>query len=124
MSTAGVRLAPQRNGAKESGLARFGPAQASGMHVRKKRRPAPVGMTAGSWRLLQVRDDGYVEFRIVLFHVAGTVLGAEFLDHGRDLFGVSDGNRSEFGCVAARIDSERRVLEHILVPLCVRPAHR
>jgi len=45
MSTAGVRLAPQRNGAKESGLARFGPAQASGMHVRKKRRPAPVGMT-------------------------------------------------------------------------------
>ena len=64
-------------------------------------------------------DDGNVELGIVLLHVVGAVLGAEFLDHGRDMFGVSDRSCLDFSFCAARIDVNGRVLEDVFVPLGV-----
>ena len=64
-------------------------------------------------------DDGNVELGIVLLHVVGAVLGAEFLDHGRDMFGVSDRSCLDFSFCAARIDANGRVLEDVFVPLGV-----
>src|SRR6266849_8040119 len=69
-------------------------------------------------------DNGNVELGIVLLHIAGPVLGAEFLDHRRDLFGVRNRNGIEFSFSVARGDPDRRVLEHVLIPLCVRASHR
>src|SRR6266404_3219104 len=77
----------------------------------------------GGRGLLQVGEDGYVEFRIVLFHVAGTVLGAELFDDGGDLFGVLDRSNLPFGLCATGLDLDGRVLEHILVPLRIGAAH-
>src|SRR6266403_3993384 len=72
---------------------------------------------------MQVDEDGDVKFGIVLLYVTGTVLGAEFLDDRGDLFGVLDRSNLQFGLCATGLDLDGRVLEHILVPLCIRAGH-
>jgi hypothetical protein len=67
----------------------------------------------------QVGEEGDVEFGIVLFHVAGAVLGAEFFDHGRHLFGVRDRSDLPISLCATGRDLDGRVLLHVLVPLCI-----
>lgn len=43
-------------------------------------------------RSADLGDDGNIELRVVLLHVAGPVLVAEFFDHRRDLFDIGDGS--------------------------------
>src|SRR5690349_22122521 len=76
-----------------------------------------------SWRSLHLGKDGHIELCVVLLYVAGPVLFAEFLDHRRHLFGISQ--RNSFACAlcASSIDSNRRVLQRVLVPLCIRSGH-
>src|SRR5580692_218325 len=57
-------------------------------------------------------------------HIVGPVLGAKFIDHGCHLFAVGDGNGLKFSLCASSLDMKRGVLEHILVPLCIRPLYR
>src|SRR5215470_7422542 len=75
------------------------------------------------WHSSHLRDDGNVELRIKL-HAADSILASESLHHGRHLFGVRDGNSLEVGLGAPSVNSNRRVLEHVLVPLCFRSARR
>jgi hypothetical protein len=69
------------------------------------RDEAAIGKMLSS---LHVGEDGDVEFRIVLLHVAGTVLGAEFFDDGRDLRGGGDRSNLEFSLCATGLDSDGR----------------
>src|SRR6266498_1999587 len=61
--------------------------------------------------------DRNVKLRVVLLHVTRSVLRTEFLNHGRHLFRVCDRGGRKFCLFASRVDPNRRVLEHILVPL-------
>src|SRR5271165_1431986 len=74
--------------------------------------------------LVHLNQNRNVELGIVLLHVAGPILLAEFLHHRRDPFGISNSNGLKFSICAARIDPNFRVLEHVLVPLRIRPLHR
>ena len=51
-----------------------------------------------------LHEDANVEFRVVPLHVAGAVLGADFRDHGRHLFCVSDRNSMKFRSCAPGLD--------------------
>jgi hypothetical protein len=67
----------------------------------------------------QFADHRQIEFRIVLLHVSRAVLLMELLDHGFHRFGFRDRLRSELCFRAPRINPNRRVLEHVFVPLRV-----
>src|SRR5215831_1776932 len=69
-------------------------------------------------------ENANVELRIVLLHVADSVLLAEFLHYCGHLFGVRDRNSFELTLCAPRIDPDIRILEHVFVPLRIRPLHR
>src|ERR1700688_1926726 len=64
-----------------------------------------------------------IEFRIVFLHVRSAVLLPKLLDHGIHSFGIGDGFCPEFRLRVPRINPDRRVLEHVLVPLRLRALH-
>ena len=68
-------------------------------------------------------EDGNVEPGIILFYVAGPVFIAKLLNHGRNLFGVRDWSGLEFSLSASGIDSNRRIVQNILVPSGLRSLH-
>src|SRR5882757_7377704 len=70
----GLNSSPSHSGLMSHSLLRFGLGRAEA-------RPYNFdgGLKLCRWRLLKDGDDGCVEFRIILFDVAGAVLGAEFL---------------------------------------------
>src|SRR5439155_14221183 len=78
---------------------------------------------ASWWHSLHLSEHSNIEFRIVLLHIAGPVLVSEFVDHGRDACGISDRNSLKFCLRIACINPNGGVLEHVLVPLCIRPLH-
>ncbi|MFZ0288193.1 MAG: hypothetical protein WBV26_11825 [Candidatus Sulfotelmatobacter sp.] len=59
----------------------------------------------------------------MLLYVPGTVRPSEFLDHGFDSVGTSHGRGSERCVHPSGINPNRRVLEHVLVPLRLRTLH-
>jgi len=61
--------------------------------------------------------------RKVLLYVPGTVRPSEFLDHGFDSVGTSHRRGSERCVHPSGINPNRRVLEHVLVPLRLRTLH-
>lgn len=65
-------------------------------------------------------SEGDVEPGIILLHVGGAVLGAEFFDDRRYRFGVSDRSDFQFGPGVAGFDADGRVLEDVFIPLRVR----
>jgi len=78
----------------------------------------PVALQSG-----QFSHKRHIEFRVVLLHVLRPVLFAELLNHRFDGFGVSDGDGLKLCLRAPRINPNRRVVEHVLVPLLVRTLH-
>src|SRR5882762_2619655 len=67
--------------------------------------------------------DRHIEFRIVLLYIFHAVLCPELFDHRLHSLRSSYGSGSEFRCHASRIDANRGVLEHVLVPLRFRALH-
>src|SRR5256712_11084380 len=67
--------------------------------------------------------DADVELRIVLLHLAGTVLGSELLGDAGPLGGISDRDRPGAVLASLRRQTDRRRLQHVLVPVAVRSLH-
>ena len=68
--------------------------------------------------------DGNVQLGIVFLHITRSILGTEFLNHRRNLALIRDRNTLEISLLHHRVDPNGRVLEQVLVPLCVRASHR
>jgi hypothetical protein len=71
----------------------------------------------------QFHDHRNVEFRTVLLHVRRPVLLAELFDHRFHCLGFGDWLCPEFRFRSSSINSNGRVLEHVLVPLGVGALH-
>ncbi len=71
----------------------------------------------------QFNHNRHIEFRVVLLHVLRPVLLSELLHHRFRRFCIRDGNGSEFRFHAPRINSNRRIIEHVPVPLGVGALH-
>src|SRR5580692_2834154 len=67
--------------------------------------PSRIPLLRSLGRSLHLGENGDVELRIVLLHVASPVLAAEFLDHGRHLCRVGYRNGLELSFCASRIDA-------------------
>src|SRR5713101_3108235 len=71
----------------------------------------------------QFKQNRHIELRIVLLHVSRPVLLAELLDHRFHSFRIGNWRCPEFRLHSPRINLNRWVLKHILVPLRVRALH-
>jgi hypothetical protein len=65
----------------------------------------------------QLNHSRHIEFRIILLHVLCSVLLAELLDHRFQRFGFGDRLRTDLRFLSSRINPDRRILEHVFVPL-------
>lgn len=70
--------------------------------VRRVKAILPLAFTgskiprfARAWRSPHLGENGYIELRIILPHIAGAILTAKLLDDRRHLFGISDRNGFE-----------------------------
>src|SRR5215469_3994009 len=85
---------------------------------------APTRFSEAGRSSVNLNDNGNIELGIVLLDVAGSILLPEFFHDRGDLFLVRDSNGLEFNRCAASVDANRRVLEHVLVPLRIGALHR
>ena len=88
-----------------------------------------LGRTIGKVNAKWLPDSGQfdqnrnIELRIIFLHVLRPVLLPELFDHGLESLRISYGGGPEFRFHASRINPNRRVLQHISVPLGVGAAH-
>src|SRR5579871_529572 len=75
-------------------------------------------------RSLNLRANGNVKLRVVLFHVVDTVFIAKLLDDCSHSFGLGNGSGFDFSFLTAGIDPNRGILLRVLVPLRIRALNR
>src|SRR5580698_11206982 len=73
---------------------------------------------------LQFHQHRRIKPRIILLNIPGPILLAKLLNHSLHRLGTSHRHSSKLRFRASRINSNRRILEHVLVPLRLRSRHR